>query len=70
MNKFSIKLLREIRKIFFRNIRILSKIKNIKLLKVNAKINFLAKIKKKLAAFLTVSLLEITNTSEIEIIKL
>jgi hypothetical protein len=55
MNKISIKLLREIRKIFFRNIRILSKIKNIKILKVNAENLILAKTKKKLATFLIVS---------------
>ncbi len=70
MNKISIKLLREIRKIFFRNIRILSKIKNIKILKVNAENLILAKTKKKLATFLIVSWLEITKTSKIEIIKL
>ena len=68
MNKFSIKLLREIRKIFFRNIRILSK--NIKILKVNAENLVLAKIKKRVAAFLIVSWLKITKTSKIEIIKL
>jgi hypothetical protein len=55
MNKFSIKLLREIRKILFRNISILSKIKNIKILKDNAENLILTKIKKKVAAFLIVS---------------